>query len=187
MTGRQWLGLALIGVGIVLVVAALAGLLGSGEPDASASPSGSAAPSVSEEPTPSPTPTPAPTPTPLPSLGASDVEAFIPQLTAAINVGNVAFLVENLHPATLERYGEAACRAQVPTFTNPDFAVEILDVADQAPWDYVTDEISTTIPDAWEVSGNLTVSADVPAQPQLFHFAPFDGTVRWFTDCGTPL
>jgi hypothetical protein len=189
MTGRQWLGLALVGIGVVLIVVALGNLLGSdGESAASASPSVSA-PASSAEPTPSPTPTPEPTPTPLPSLGASDVEAFVPQLVAAIQTGDVDFLVANLHPATLDRYGEAACRTQVATFTNPNFAIEILEILDPAPWDYATEDppVTTTIPDAWEVQGNLTVSADLPAQPQIFHFAPTDGEVRWFTDCGTPL
>jgi hypothetical protein len=181
MTGRQWLGLVLVGAGIVLIAIALSGVLRSGEPSVSPSPSVSVAPSATPEPTPEPTPTPVPTP------GTADVEAFVPALEAAIQTGDVDFLVDNLHPATLERYGETACRTQVATFANPNFDIEILEILDPAPWDYVTDELSTTIPDAWEVNGNLTVSADVPAQPQTFHFAPADNAVRWFTDCGAPL
>ncbi len=188
MTGRQWLGLALLGVGIALIAVALRGVLGSDNPPvAGASPSVSApAPSETASPTPEPTPTPVPTPEPL---GEADVRAFVPVLVAAVQTGDVDTLVSNLHPATIERYGEAGCRAQIATFTNPAFNIEILEVQAQAPWDYVTEDppLTTNVPDAWAVVGTLTVGAGVPPQSQTFHFAPFDGSVRWFTDCGTPL
>jgi hypothetical protein len=192
MTGRQWAGLALMGVGVILALIGVMGLMAPDDGVAEASPSVSmsAEPSLTPEPTPSPTPTPTPVPTPEP-LGEADVRAFVDELVAAINTGDVEFLVANLHPATIDRYGEEACRTATAGFTNPDFDIEVLEVAAQAPWDYVTEDppnaLTTTIADTWEVTGNLHVGGTVPDATRAFHYAPFDGTVRWFTDCGTPL
>jgi hypothetical protein len=171
MTDRRWLGLVVVGIGVVLIVVVLAGVLGpSGDPAARASPSASLPASGG----------------PLPLLGTSDVEAFVPELVVAVQDGDVDFLLASLHPATIDRYGEEACRIRVSFFDNPLFAMEVLEILDPAPWDYVTDDVSTTIPDAWEVRANLS-GADVPPEAHVFHFAPAEGEVRWFTDCGSPL
>ena len=52
-----------------------------------------------------------------------------------------------------------------------------------AAWDYVTDGLTTTIDDAWTVP--VTQAEATPPEREL-HFAPVDGTWRWFTDCGNP-
>jgi len=187
MTGRQWLGLGLMAGGFLLLVIGVLRVANppSAEPIPSAGPSASVATSMAPSPTVRATPTLAPTPTPTPALGEVEVRAFVDDLVSAIQRGDVDFLVARLHPVVLDRYGEAACRAAVTTFIDPTFEVEVLEVLDQASWDYVTDERSTTIPDAWTVPANRS-QGGVTAAVEL-HFAPADGTIRWFTDCGTPL
>lgn len=179
MSSRQWIGLALMAAGAVLAVIGVIGLVNPGGPAPVASASPSASAQASSEPA---SPTPAPTPT-VPPLGEADVRAFVEVLVTAIQIGDVDTLVANLHPATIERYGQDPCRTAVAGFTNPDFDIEVLEVQDQASWDYVTDDLTTSIPDAWTVPGNLTVSAGQPSMPLTFHFAPFGDAVRWFTDC----
>ena len=50
-------------------------------------------------------------------------------------------------------------------------------------WSYETDDVATTIDDASSVS-----IRQAGADPEFreLHFAKFDGTWRWFTDCGNP-
>lgn len=195
MNGQRWLGLLLLVAGVALLGYGTWRLVGDGgdvtptvTPSASASQATTSdAPSASPTSAP-PTQTPVPpTATPAPSLGEADVRAFVEVLVTAVQTGDVETMLANLHPATFDRYGVDACRSAVANFTNPDFEIEALEVQDPAPWDYVTDELTTTIPDAWAVPGNLTVGGGVPTQSQTFHFAPFGDAVRWFTDCGTPL
>lgn len=195
MSGRQWLGLALAAAGAALLAIGLLRLAapnGSPGPGVSATgsagPSGSVAPPASGIETPGATATATPVPpapTPVPPLGESDVRDFVAVLVTAIQTGDLETLFADLHPAVIDRYGEAACRSRLPAFTDPTFQIEVLEVQEQAAWDYLTDELTTTIPDAWAVPGNR--SQQGVTVPFTFHFAPWDGTVRWFTDCTAPL
>jgi hypothetical protein len=186
MNGQRWLGLALMVAGVGVLVFGISRLMSPGGLAAASptpTPTASAV-ATSALPAASPTPDP-PTPTPIPPLGETDVRAFVEVLVTAIQTGDLNTLIANLHPATMDRYGEAACRTAVAGFTDPTFEIEILSVQDPAPWDYVTDELITTIPDARAVPGNR--SAGGVTVPLTFHFAQFGDAVRWFTDCGSPL
>jgi hypothetical protein len=195
MSARRRLGAVLVVVGLLVTGVGVAGALStvggpataaaSGAPNASSGASASAAPSstATPAPTPSPTPTPTPSPTPDPDTLA---KAFFVDLVQAIRAGDVDSMLPRLHPAVIERYGEAACKQELETRSaDPAYEIVVKVVQPPAAWDYTLDGVTTSIPDAW------TVDADVTALGQLgarqLHVAPVDGEVRWFTDCGTPL
>jgi hypothetical protein len=134
--------------------------------------------------TPAPTRTPSPTPPPTADPG-SLVAEFYAVLVPAIRAADADTLVAILHPATLERYGEAACRTQLGGLDDPAFDVVVRGVRPLAAWDYTTDERTTTISGAWAVDADLT--ANGTTETRELHVALVDGEVRWFTDCGTPL
>ncbi len=188
MSGRRWLGVVLILAGLGLLAFGAWRLIGTGggatatttpTPTLTADASASQTP-ASQAPTASPTPVPA-TATPAPTLGEAEVRAFVASLVAAIHAGDVETLLAGLHPATIDRYGQDACRTALAGFTDPTFGIEVLEVQDPAPWDYVTDGMTVTIPDAWAVPGNR--SSGGTTVPFTFHFAPFGDAVHWFTDC----
>jgi len=112
------------------------------------------------------------------------VRTFVEALVAATRAGDLDARMAALHPATLDRYGNLACATKLAG-GSPTFSIEVFEVGAQAAWDYVTDGLTTTIPDAWSVVANQT-EGDVTT-PVTVHFAPFGGTVRWFTDCGEPM
>jgi hypothetical protein len=131
-----------------------------------------------------PTATIAPTASPSPTVDPGPVESFADELSAAISNGRRAYLLERLHPAVIERYGQRACRLYTRAIAGDDIRWEILGTSGPESWTYITDETETIIDDAATVTV-LQPGAD-PEQREL-HFAPFEGTWRWFTDCGDPL
>ena len=98
---------------------------------------------------------------------------------------DAATLVAILHPATIERYGVDACLAALSRLNDPTFDVLIHAVASPAPWDYTTDGVTTTIPDALDVDASITTQGATTVSS--LQVAIVAGEVRWFTDCGTPL
>jgi hypothetical protein len=99
-------------------------------------------------------------------------------------------MVDALAPAVIERYGRAACEAQLGgQAPEPSRAFEILEIGPPAPWDYERDGLSTTIGDAIPARVRVTgptPSGDATTEAEL-HVQLVDGQVRWFSDCGTPL
>ncbi len=199
MDGRGLGGAFLLAVGIVLIVVSAMQLTGAsgdataatGSPTATgstppASPERTTGPAASATPAPTPPPSTAPTPV----LNASPdpeamVRTFYAALVPALRTGNVETFVPLLHPATIVRYGEAACRAQLAGQADPTFDVDVISVSTPGGWDYVTDERSTQIDDAWTITADVT-QAGTTSRREL-HLAPIDGRVRWFSDCGTPV
>jgi hypothetical protein len=195
--------MALLVAGIALIAIGSIGMLGAGSTDggpsgadASATPaaaSGSVAPTASIVATPAPAPTatpvPVPTASPAPPSPTPDAEAlivaFYEGLDPAIRAADADILVPLLHPATIERYGEPACRTYLGGLADPTLDIVVATVAGPAPWDYITDDLTTTIPDAWTIQAAFT-SQGATSDREL-HVALVGGEVRWFTDCGTPL
>jgi hypothetical protein len=133
-------------------------------------------------PTNPPTPPPTLPPTAPPVLDPPTAEEFAGDLLAAFQTGDTTYLFERLHPLNLERYGERQCRRYVNDLPpDPDASWTVLSSTGPAPWDWVTDDLTTTVQDAW------TVTIEEPDERQReVHFAPFEGMWRWFTDCGDP-
>ncbi len=191
MDSRKVAGTLLLAAGLGLaVVSGIQILEGGGSAglsiaDASASPAPTPtdAATASRVPVASPTPSPEPSPT----LDAdAQVRAFFVDLMAAIRAGTEESMGARLNGAVIDRYGVSACEGKLASdAADPTYVITVKAVHPLATWDYVTDERTTTIPEAW------TVDADVTAQGQTatrqLHVAPMDGTVSWFTDCGDPL
>lgn len=109
-------------------------------------------------------------------------EGFAQELAAAIGESDDEYLFNHLHPAAIERYGEAACQTHVAGVEG-DLGWEIRGSSGPEDWSYETDDLATTIDDAWVVTVRQP-----GATPEIrdLHFARADGTWRWFTDCGDP-
>jgi hypothetical protein len=140
-------------------------------PDASTNPSVPAA-----------TTGPASTPDPF-----TRVLAFFSELVPATHEADLdaEALVALLHPATIERYGQAACVDALARTVDPTFDVVVHGVGSPAPWDYVTDGLTTTIPDALAVDASVTSNGATDVR--TLRVALVDGEVRGFADCGTPI
>jgi hypothetical protein len=200
MTGRVLAGSALLLVGLVIIGTVVVDLLGDGGTASIAGgstptptvPEATPAPTVAEstaptaEPTAAPTEAPSLAPTPMPTTEpTAQATAFYAVLVPAIRTADADTLSALLHPATVERYGEERCRAYLAGLDDPAFDVVVRAVQSPADWDYVTDDRSTTIPDAWTIEADLTSQG--ATQARELHLAPVDGELRWFTDCGEPL
>jgi hypothetical protein len=127
--------------------------------------------------------TPAPT-TAKPTPGETP-QQFLDQLSAAVRAGDVAFQLDRLHPAVIDRYGTDQCRADIATRTDPSRRYVVKSVSPSArPYDYASDGQTVTIAAA------VTVEADVvdhgQTQPVTLHLAKTDATYAYFSDCGTP-
>jgi hypothetical protein len=162
------------------------------------SPAPTAPITASPLPTAPPTPTAVPTPTPSPdpptappsvppsappTLDPATPEEFADALLAAFQSADTQYLFDRLHPLVFERYGERQCRRHVNGFAaDPSASWTVLSSSGPAPWEWETDGLTTTVSDTW------TVSIEIPDEGQgEVHFAPSEGTWRWFVDCGDPL
>lgn len=196
MEGRQRLGAVLVVAGIGLVAIGGASLMGQpGRTAAQPTPSAAALPTSPDGP-PSTVPaatfavTPAPTAAPTPDTLAI-VTAFFAELELAVHEGRQESMADRLGQAVVDRYGVANCRASLAAKEPfPEQGFEILGVRGPAPWDYVTDDLTTTIPEATTVDANVTgpdASGAITTVRRDLHVQILDGVVRWFTDCGEPL
>ncbi len=134
-------------------------------------------------------PTADPTEVPSPTVGADTdaaIRAFFVDLVDAIRGGTIESMAARLNGAVIDRYGVSPCETKLATdATDPTYAVSIVEIHPLAPWDYVTDERTTPIDEAWTIDADVTASGATTRRQ--IHLAPMGGTVSWFTDCGDPL
>jgi hypothetical protein len=117
-------------------------------------------------------------------LDPPTVEEFAADLLAAFQAGDRQYLFGRLHPVVLERYGERQCRRYVKNELPPEPTASwtVISSTGPAPWDWTTDNLTTTVNDTW------TVLLEIPDEGEReVHFTPFEGTWRWFVDCGEAL
>lgn len=119
-----------------------------------------------------------------PEVVEEDAAAFLAQLTESVK-GDRSFAIARLGDATLERYGAAQCEAYVTELNDDTFDVTVREVREPEPWDYTTDELTTTIPDAIPVEVERVARGETLIQ-ELHLARATDGSLRWFTDCGDP-
>lgn len=133
-------------------------------------------------PTVPPTLPPSPSPASPPALDPPTAEDFADALQALFRSGDTQYLADRLHPLVFERYGEGQCRDYVSGFeADPKTVWTVMSSSGPDPWAWETDGLTTIVTDAW------TVVVEIPDNGQRdVHFAPFDGTWRWFVDCGDP-
>jgi hypothetical protein len=153
------------------------------EPIPSPPPTHTPTPTPTALPTSSPTPTPSPSPASSPTLDPATADEFALELAAALNDRDGTYLLSHLHPAVIARYGQTQCVDHIATLTG-GASWQVQESSGPVGWDYVSDELTTTVPDAWSVTVR-----QLNGDPELreLHFAPADGTWRWFTDCGDPV
>lgn len=170
---------------VVGVLAAAGGAVGIATNDggttevvASASPTGSVPVS------PAPVPSASLSSSPSPSPATETVQEFLPLFGAAFRSGDAAFLLSRLHPAVITLYGQQQCETYTATLTDPSRAYRFTSVSAPGPYAYSPDGRSIQIPDVLTVRVRQTAYGQRTTGP--IHLAVVDGTVRWFTDCGTP-
>ena len=150
-------------------------------PTTSASATNAASPTAIPTATGTPLLSPPVTPTPL---DPPTVEEFTQELAAAITSADEEYLNSRLHPGVIDRFGVDQCRRHIRRdVSGTSTQWQVMAVSGPAEFVYASDGLETVIPDAW------TVTVRQPgANPEQFdvHFAPADGTWRWFTDCGAP-
>lgn len=200
MDGRRVLGAILMVLGIASAIVGILGLgdgggaVATGEPIPSASeaPSPTESPSEetpgpepSEEPTAEPTEEPSPSPEPEPA--GETPEGFFAALGEAFRSGDARFLTSRLHQAVLDRYGDEQCRTALRNTVVPDYAVEILSVAEEeAAFVYETDGLRRRVHGATTVRVRFTQDGETFTETDT-HIVLDGDRYRWLTDCGTPL
>lgn len=122
------------------------------------------------------------------------VNEFAKKWQQAFRSGDVDFLVARLHPAPIERYGEAACRESIKRQTpDPGWTITVKKVSELGLYDYTSDQLSTVVNGVYTVTavrqtgrGSQTGQESPPVESDI-HLALVEGKVRWFSDCGTAL
>jgi hypothetical protein len=119
------------------------------------------------------------------------VSAFFVKLEAAVRDGTQESMSASLGGAVVDRYGVATCEAYLASRDpSPEQRFEIVSISGPAPWDYTTDGLTTTVPDAYSVQARVTgpnASGEVATRDAELHVTVGDSMVFWYTDCGSPL
>jgi hypothetical protein len=115
-----------------------------------------------------------------------DLDAFLADFVPAIQVNDQVFLFARLNPAVIARYGPEGCTAYFSTREpDPSYAVVVASVEGPAPWDYTTDERTTTIENVLTVHASVTSVGETTDRE--LHFAQPGAFLTWLTDCGEPV
>ncbi|RLE11881.1 MAG: hypothetical protein DRJ28_10005 [Actinobacteria bacterium] len=64
------------------------------------------------------------------------------------------------------------------------FADPTLQAGTTEPWEYQTDGVTASVPDAWTLQIDVTLGGDEVQVPM--YVRPEDDRVFWFIDCGDP-
>lgn len=115
-----------------------------------------------------------------------DLEAFLAGFVPAIQTSDPVLRFARLNPEVIVRYGPEGCQAYFESREpDPTYAIVVTSVEGPGPWDYTTDERTTTIENVWTVHASVT-SVGETADREL-HFAQPGAFLTWFTDCGEPV
>ncbi|GEM_PF-5001621 len=116
-----------------------------------------------------------------------DFAGFYADFNQAQANGDAAGLLDQLHPAVLERYGADACSTYLASILNPDVTIEFVDATGPETWAYTTDEVATDVDGAYTVTVEVTVGDADPITQDTHLTVSADGEIAWFTDCGEPI
>jgi hypothetical protein len=110
--------------------------------------------------------------------------AFLNQLAAAIRSGDVTLMESRLNPAVIADYGASACRATVATYTDPTAAFSVQSASAPADYRYVVGGVAKVIPDTLTLHVSFTQHGT--SAPEIIHLSRTpNGTLTWYTDCGS--
>lgn len=176
MNARKTTGLALLGVGIATMAVSVLGMTLEWSKKTTVSV------------------TRATTTTEKGSKTAETVNEFAAKWQKAFRSGDVDFLIARLHPAVIERYGDAACRVSINRQApDPGWKITVEKVSELGLYEYASDGLSTMINSAYTVTAVRESKSQVQGQTGTsqttsdIHLALVDGKLRWFSDCGEPL
>jgi hypothetical protein len=122
----------------------------------------------------------------LSSFDPGQVEDFYDAFNSAFVAQDTASLYDRLHPAVLDQYGEAACRAYLDEVVSVPIEVNVLEVIGLGEWDWEMDGLSTSIPETYTARVNFSAQGQTSEIETHLAIRP-DGQLGWFTDCGDPL
>ncbi len=125
---------------------------------------------------------------------AETVGEFTKRWQQAFRSGDIDFLLTRLHPASIERYGKAACTESIKRQSpDPGWKIIVKKVSNLGVYDYASDALSTVVNGVYTVTvdretgrPSQTGQGSPPVESDI-HLALVEGKLRWFSDCGTPL
>ncbi len=112
-------------------------------------------------------------------------QKFANELDAAVRSGNVDFRIAHLNPAVIARYGEDQCRSFLATQQDATRKTKVKTVGKPEPFEYASDNLSTTIPDTLPVLVKQTIQGK-PGERNI-HVAFVNGQYSFFIDCGNAI
>ncbi len=115
---------------------------------------------------------------------AETPEEFLVQLVEGLRE-NPEFLVSRLNLATIEIYGTEQCLSTLRQVLDPETELEIREIGEVGPWDYVIDDVVTPLENVLAVEVQRLVGGETRIQE--LHWQLVDGVWTWFSDCGEPL
>ncbi len=182
---KRFLGLGLLGLGIIVALVGLVGMLSGGEGGVTAAPTTTTGASVTTSTTTPATTTSTSTTTTTTTLVLSETpEEFLALFVQALR-DDPDFLLSRLNQATMDIYGAEQCRATLNQILDPEADLEIREIGEPGPWNYEIDGIVTPLDDVLPVEVQRIVGGETRIQE--LHWQLVDGVWTWFSDCGTPL
>jgi hypothetical protein len=193
---RQIGAIIIVLAGVFMVVggilAAPGSVTSSGATPVDSDPTSTATPGPSSTSTPIPSTTiialPTSSTTPVTSTSTSIVtetpEEFLTLLVEGLR-GDPELLVSRLSQATLDIYGEEQCRDTFGQILDPETQIDIREIGETGPWDYLVDDIATPLDDVLALEVQRLVGGQTIIQE--LHWQLVDGSWTWFSDCGEPL
>jgi hypothetical protein len=98
---------------------------------------------------------------------------------------DATFLIESIHPAAMDRYGDV-CPAYLESIMENPVSIEVLEVTEFGPWIWVSDDLETSIENVYTIAVNYTVQGQTT--PTEIHIAlRDDASLGFFPDCGEPV
>jgi len=125
-------------------------------------------------------------PVPVTEGEKATIQSFIDVFNTSFQEGDAEPLFNLLHPAVLDQYGAETCRTYLGETLETPVELDYQNAVLIDSWDWMRDELTTSVNDAYRVQVNVTIGEESGEQP-MHLVMPGDDSVRWFTDCGDPL
>ncbi len=196
---RTIAGRVMMAAGAVLAVVGLVGLVTGGDDETNVAPAATTTVGpttttttvqattttvVAETTTEAPTTSTTTTSTTTTTLAPETVEGFLAVFNEAFDTGDVDVLADRLSEATIERYGIDQCTTHLMGILPQPQGLSLRRTVGVGPWDYVTDDVTTSLGDVTALEVDRVVNGETIIQE--LHWQLADGFYTWFTDCGEP-
>lgn len=114
-----------------------------------------------------------------------DPRDFAAGFTTAVQDGDVGWLLTRLHPAVIQRYGEAQCRDYIrSSVLDPTMRLQVSAVTGPGAWVWSSDDRSTSVDEVYRIDAHRFLRGS-ETTGNLW-LANVDARLTWFADCGTP-